>query len=78
MIIDWNKAPEGTTHIYVPDGVVSNPQVFKELPLSPSHYEKWERNRVYQWNDDYEEWDLLSHSGELLNYDRRVKNPNIY
>ena len=68
-IVDWNKAPIGTTHVYVPP--------CSEPLRSIEFWEKWADGKVYLWNDEYDEWDLMSYSDKLVPKDRRAPNPNL-
>ena len=77
MIINWNKAPIGCTHVFVPSDFKVNTDCMQELPVTECHYEKWDGGKVYQWDVKLMEWDLLAYDSDWVNEELRAKNPNI-
>ena len=75
IYIDWSKAPEGTTHVFVGfawgDGVMSD-----GMPENECFWERWEDGDVYDYQGDGN-WRLYAKIVDLENseLDARIEMP---
>ena len=68
IYVDWSKAPEGTTHIFVSETSV----LYDGAPIRSLDWEKWTGDVVYKWMKN--SWVYYDHCWNVYEQDR-IKKP---
>lgn len=72
IYIDWTKRPEGTTHLFIDNGIGID-----GTPLNSSYWEKWDGGAIYEY-DHCDGWRFYDYVMELESDDleARIKMPD--